>query len=477
MKLAPLAMKDLWLSTVNPLRGLTMPRVVCELEAGQRGDFAMLQWLYHFIEKRDATLRGAKRRIRSSILKLDWKVKIRGEIDKADEAKAKKQQQALTAEYRAIKNLKQASAFLALADFRGYSHLEKHFKNGQVVKLQPVPQWHWCRNGLYGEWMFQEDALRGGIAGVPIQPENFLVREVEDPIDEIALICFVRKSLSQKDFDAFIARYGIPFVFWVLSDAMAAALSSDPEKMNEWLSIMRGIGADGEGIIPGGTLETLEARAGSGEQNPFLQHLKYQDEQIVMAATSGKLTMLNEATGLGSGNAEAHSDAFDDIAIALAMEVSETFREQFDAPVLDRMFPGQEHLVYFELAAKDSEDVGQVVKNAAELKRAGYKMDTAELSEKTGYTLTETEDSKTQDGRLEEEEPEPESGKPGAEEEKAEGKNRQTKETPEMKAIRAAAAGLLGGFGDLAGNYLDGDAADLEALFAGAISEPTKDDE
>jgi len=157
--------------------------------------------------------------------------------------------------------------------------------------------------------------------------------------------------------------------------------------MAEWKQLMRGIGSDGEGILPGGTLETLQSE-GKGGDPVFVGYLKRQDEQIVMAATSGKLTMLSEATGLGSGNSEAHADTFDEIALALAMDVSEVFQEQFDGPFLDAIFPGEERLVYFELAAKDESDVGQTVKHASDLATAGYDIDTAELSEKTGYKIT-----------------------------------------------------------------------------------------
>jgi phage gp29-like protein len=388
MKLVATNLQDRMLSTHNPLRGLTMARVVGELENGQRGDYSNLQWLYHTIEKRDATLRGAKRRILSSLVKLDWDIKIRAGLGNGEQAAAKKQADYLKAAYKNLQGFRATLRHLALAEFRGFAHVEKHFAaGGEIVALQPVPQWHWCRDGVYGEWEFQANALSGGNRGVPIEPANFLIREVEDPINEIALIAFTRKGLSSKDFDSYIARYGIPFVFWILSDAMAEALASDSNKLDEWMAIMRGIGADGEGILPGGTLETLDSSAGGKDQNPFLQHLGYHDEQIVMAATSGKLTMLNGATGLGRGNADAHQKTFHQITLALAMEISEVFHEQFDIPVLARAFHDQKPLCYFELAAKDSKDVGKLVDNVKTLAAAGWEIDGAELSEKTGYTL------------------------------------------------------------------------------------------
>lgn len=497
MKLIATGLTDHMLSQHNPLRGLTMSRVVAELENGQRGDLSHLQWLYHFIEKRDATLRGAKRRILSSLMKLDWDIKVRADLSKTDEAAAAKQQAALKESYHRLKGFRAALKHQALAEFRGFSHIEKHFAaNGEVIALEPVPQWHWCKDGYYGEWQFQADALRGGVSGMPIKPENFIIREVEDPINEIALIAFTRKGLSAKDFDSFIARYGIPFVFWILSDAMAAALATDPSKLNEWMQIMRGIGADGEGILPGGTLETLDSSAGGKDQNPFLQHLGYQDEQIVMAATSGKLTMLNDATGLGSGNADAHQDTFDDIAQGLAKEISENFHEQFDVPELARLFPGQEPLVYFELAAKDSEDVGKLVDNVKKLDESGWEIEGAQLSEKTGYTLskkaaatssaqqtnpnnTETKpgDAPANDDAAAGEDPAAAAEAAAKPAEPAKQKNRAAAAAPhpEKEAMRKAAGDLLAGFGKIASDFLSGEGTELDALFADAVLTEEKD--
>lgn len=450
MKLLTHSLTDQMLSQHNPLRGLTMARVVSELEAGQRGEYSNLQWLYHFIEKRDATLRGAKRRIVSSLMKLDWDIKIQSNLADSLKAAAEKQQAGLKASYAKMRGMRAALHHFASSEFRGFCHIEKNYgASGEILELVPVPQWHWCRKGFYGDWLFQENALSGGITGEEIDTKNFLIREIEDPIDEIALIAFVRKSLSSKDFDSFIARYGIPFVFWILNDQMAASLANDPSKLNEWMGVMRGIGADGEGIIPGGTLETLEGGGGGKDQNPFLQHLSYQDEQIVMAATSGKLTMLNDATGLGSGNADAQSDTFDDSATALANEISELIHEQLDIAELARLFPGQEPLVYFSLAAKDVEDVTALVVNVKSLSDAGWEIDGAELSEKTGYKLA----AKNPESRTKISEKEIKSAEP-----KAVLKNRDTAVLTEDER-----------------RFLRGGVDDLAALLAAAVEEEVEE--
>ncbi|MEY4428707.1 MAG: hypothetical protein RLZZ182_1396, partial [Pseudomonadota bacterium] len=81
------------------------------------------------------------------------------------------------------------------------------------------------------------------------------------------------------------------------------------------------------------------------------------DTQLVIAGTGGKLTMLNEATGLGSGNADSHQSSFDDLAIEEASVISELFQRYFDAEVLERAHPGEPMLAYFKLKADDKQDL------------------------------------------------------------------------------------------------------------------------
>jgi len=65
-----------WRAQFNPLRGLTLPHLVALLELGERGDYARLQWLYRFVEKRNSTLRAVLQRRQSSLTRLDWDVRV-----------------------------------------------------------------------------------------------------------------------------------------------------------------------------------------------------------------------------------------------------------------------------------------------------------------------------------------------------------------------------------------------------------------
>lgn len=447
-----------WRSQYNPLRSLTFQRAVTLLEQGERGDYADLQWLYRFIEKRDPTLRGLKRLRLAALSKLDWDIKVVDTDDSAKQALAEKQAAALRAAYERIDNLKEAIAFLALAEFRGFSHLEKWYLGddpaGGVVHLEPVPQWHWNRNDLYSPWRYDPEALSGQGRGHEIVPQHFVIRQVDDPIDEIGLLCYLRKNLSQKDWDGFVETYGIPPLFVEMPE------NTPSGKEEEYQEMAEAVVSDMRGTLPkGAAVKTVEA--GARGVNPFRDHLTYQDEQLVLAGTSGKLTMLNGPTGLGSGQSEAHQDTFDELAQAEAAEISEILQEAIDAAVLAAVTPGEPALAYFELAAQDKTDVGQILDHAVKAKQAGFSLDAPELSEKTGYSLTPA--------------PAAPVGLPG----QPFALNRASPVTPDNQALREATrrrlaealAQKLKPLRDRLAAAADDDTADLAALLAEAKAE------
>jgi phage gp29-like protein len=378
-----------WRAQFNPLRGLTIAQLVTMLEAAERGNYARLQWLYRFVEKRNSTLRAVLQRRQASMTRLDWDIRLRDARPAGvavtpmnPRTLAARQAAVLREAYECIGNLREAVTFLALAEFRGYAHLERHFdRQGRTVRLEPVPQWFWARLGPDAPWQYNAEARPGlPMPGDPVlDPERFIYRENDSPIDEIAVIAHVRQSLSQKDWDGFVETYGLPPLFLELPPDIPA------EREAEYQAQAEAIIGDARGTVPHGTqIHTVDS--GARGQNPFAEHLQYQDQLIVLAATGGKLTALTES-GSGTLAGTAHQRAFDDITEAEAALISEIFQQQLDAPLLAKHFPGQPQLAYFELAATRSLDPADVISQALTLARAGYEIDPTELSEKTGYRL------------------------------------------------------------------------------------------
>jgi len=57
-----------WRDQYNPLRGLSLPKLVSLLGAGERGAYADLQWFYHYMERSDAMIHAVIQRRRAALL-------------------------------------------------------------------------------------------------------------------------------------------------------------------------------------------------------------------------------------------------------------------------------------------------------------------------------------------------------------------------------------------------------------------------
>ncbi len=71
-----------WRDDYNPLRGLSLPKLVAMLDAGERGQYADLQWFYHFMERSDPMIFSVLQRRRAALLAVDWDVRV---LDGGDE--------------------------------------------------------------------------------------------------------------------------------------------------------------------------------------------------------------------------------------------------------------------------------------------------------------------------------------------------------------------------------------------------------
>jgi phage gp29-like protein len=366
-----------WRDQYNPLRGLSLPKLISLLEAGERGAYADLQWFYHYMERSDAMIHAVIQRRRAALLACDWDIRVNAD-EWIDKGLAKEQAAFLREAYERIDNFRDAVSFMFSGFFRGYAHLEKHIApSGMVNRLEPVEQWFWVRDGLFGAWEYNQDAKSGVGRGESVDFQNFLIFE-SVPLNRMLAVLYLRKNLSQKDWDSFLEVYGIPSIFLV-------GPPNTPEtKEAEYHAVAQEIMSNGRGYLPHGS--DVKFVNGGGNKPPFLEHIDYIDRQITLAATGGLLTMLAES-GSGTLAGNAHSDTFLQIARSDAALLSGLFQEQFDTQLLREYFPDQPILAYFEFAPPAADEVSRVVKDAVELAKAGVRMDLRELSEKTGYAL------------------------------------------------------------------------------------------
>jgi len=379
-----------WSERYNPLRSLTVGRSISMLEQHQRGEFADPCWAYYFCECTDGDLFALCERRESALMELDWNispvsVKWRKSNSTFDQALADEQIACLGERYDAIDNLYEAIRHMSTASFRGFAHCEKYRDaSGEINHLEPVDQWNMVRDLLTGPWRYNPDAIACTYASLSpdldVNPDDFLIVESRRHIDRMGLIKFVRGNLSEKDWDAFVEIYGIP-------NGVVIGPPNVPQgKEGEYTTSAQNIAEGGSGYLPNGSLY-VPNNMPRGD-NPFRPRLDYLTEKLVLAGTGGLLTMLT-SPGSGTLAGSAHQEAFDQIARGEARKISAKFQKDVDAEVLDKNFPGKPHLARFAVAANDELDPDRIVEHALKLRQAGYKMSVAQLTEKTGYILSE----------------------------------------------------------------------------------------
>jgi hypothetical protein len=371
-------------------------------EQAERGAFPEIQLTLRKAEKRFPVLKGFIEKLLSCVEELDGRVRVLEQLPAGvTPALAGRQRRFLQSRYDLLKNFKASVAQIALAEIRGYAVLQKHRyqdggpNDGAVSELYWLEPWVWARDGYYGDFYYNEISRLGvglgscastfgepcRIGSKQLPREDFVLREVESPLYEIALIAFVNWLMGRKDYAAFVEIFGLAKGVVIMPPNIAIGKEQDYQTAAEKVS-------DGaSGALPAGA-DIKFPTAGVRGESPFEKYCEAQDKDFVMAATSGILAMLTEGGGgLNRGPHAEHGEAWDMIARMKGMRINEVLRKDFDAVELAAAFPGQPICVQFAMSVKEPEDVGQMLDNAVKLEGIGYQTDEAEISQRTGFKI------------------------------------------------------------------------------------------
>lgn len=369
----------------NPVRGLSAAKARALLEGYLRGEFTELMWAFGApmvgIESADPDYLALIQRRLSRLGEMDWDIRTAD-----DSAPAKRQAEELRRAYDKLDNLQEGITHLAMATFRGFAHVEVDLAHDRLV---PVMQWNVARDGVRGDWKYNPDAAITGFDSLPeeyrVDPEKghwWLIREVARPVGAYALMKYFYAHLGITDWAEFCDIFGIPGGFVVGPPNVP---QDEERQYAAWaVDALREMG----GYLPHGSeYQQHSAPAGGQPYGPFLEYLA---QRLVLAGTGGQLTMLT-AAGSGTLAGGAHQETFRELAAMEAKEISEIFQRQFDRRVLARsglVMPGERPLAWFEIAHQQESDVGEIIDHAAKLSAAGYRLDPAQIEEKTGYRLS-----------------------------------------------------------------------------------------
>lgn len=378
------------LSGYNPLRGLDLPGLISLIERGEEGYYRDLMWLYRIILRRNGTTRAIRRKLAGAIGRLDWNIKVPTNLQGQRKDLAERQQDGLRKVFDGIDNLRQAAIHLACADLFGFAHVEKIYaaqlgEQGDdpwaVRELRIVPQWHMRRRGLFQPWTYDAEARNNNV-GTPISAEHWMWREVDDPACEIFALAYLKMSTTDADWDQFCDTYAVPPIF------VEQPPNVPRGREEEYQQTAENIVSDGRGSLPNGAKVHTVTPGGAGE-SVFTERLRYYREEIVLAGTGGILTTLDGNTGIGKGPTESHDDTWLDIAADICGQVSDVFYRGLCQPWIERNFPGEERLAYFEYEKPQRDrDPSSVLLDAKTAKEAGLLIDAEDIAEKSGYKVT-----------------------------------------------------------------------------------------
>ena len=392
---------NFWRDNYNPLRGLTIARVMALFEQAERGAFAETQLTLRKAEKRFPVLKGFMEKLLSSIEGLEGKVRVKEQLPAGATAElAEGQRRFLQGRYDLLQNFKSSLAQIALADLRGYTVLQKHrfsagVNAGAVEELYWLEPWCWARDGFYGDFYYNENSQFGvglgscaailgedcRVGSEALPRTDFVLREAESPLYEIALIAFVSWLMGRRDYAGFVEIFGLPNAVVVLPPNIPPGREMEYQAVAE--KVARGV----SGALAAGSEVKFPGQGVRGE-SPYAAFCAAQEQDVVLAGTAGHLTMLALPTGIGKGASEEHDEAWRKIALAKAVRINDTLQRDFDAPELAAEFPGAPVCVFFALGIKDGEEVGELLDNVVKAEGVGLQVDAQEISERSGLKLT-----------------------------------------------------------------------------------------
>ena len=370
-----------WRDHYNPLRGLSMARIVSMEEAADRGDQADLQWFWHHMVQTDVTVAAAVHKRLSHIGALDWEIRT---VETADPYLAQEQAEILRYAYDRIENLTEAATKLAYGLFTGYTLLEK-IRTGYsklIRRLDYIEPWYWNHDRKTDRWLFNAEAQPGPLRGEMADPQRLVIHHPGDPLFKSIGRNFFAKQLALADWDLALENGANQSIFIVGPPGTTA------EKEEEYLHLAEGLTSNLRGYLPHGAdvkITDLAARS----KMPYFERIEYADRQIVMAATGGLLTMLAQS-GTGTLAGGAHNDTLIGLARADAKSISEVFQQQVDREILRAFFPGHPPTVYFQFdIPQPEESPSAFIQAVSGLSWSGYRVSKEQLQEKTGLQIEE----------------------------------------------------------------------------------------
>ena len=379
------------LLSMNPLRGLNSRDVEQILDFSNNGCISRLELIYRMLEKSNIDVATIIKRRQSALIGCDW------EIRKRDNASQNAENEALADEQVAMLNenfaraedsgtLIEAIQTLGTAIFRGIAVVEPIFSDDGLERFVSYEPWNFCIDPTTKDVYWNPkavDILDFQKRLKKVTGTKCIVSLEEAPVDGLVLPIYIRSDFGEEQWAKLIARRGLPNCYII-----APPLAN--EKINEFAIAAKKVADGGNGALPNGS-EVHTERTDPQNSQAFQMFLEHQQKQIILAGTGGILGSLAEATGLGSGVADAHQDTWKEIIKADAFKISNLINRKVGHILLDKYFPNKPKLAFFNIDTATPKTATEVLDCAVKANQAGFEIDAVQLSEMTGFKLTKSQ--------------------------------------------------------------------------------------
>lgn len=369
------------LDRVCPLDYMSVDTIRRCLQDCQLGAYAEQQWIWEQMEQYDPMLLTCLTKRDDALSKYSWSITVKPDLDDRDSLLAESQQRTINDLCNAIVNMDEAITALSQASRRHYKFLQP-YADSDGLHLLPVDNWLMCRDGYRGPWGYNPNAQFGRYRGeaLPVPLDDLILRLHPRPIDMPAQMLVLNRSTTLAQWDVFLERLGTPPAFFKLP----ADCSDELRQLYIQASVRMMSAATG---VIDNSADIVTVPVSQTSVDLFDRRYKVATEEIAMLTTAGKLTVMTES-GSGTLAGGAQADGFAAWAAGEASNIASVLTAQLVNRVLDEYHPGQPHLVNFTLSCIDKTTPDKEIANAAALRAAGYDIDDAELSERSGWQVT-----------------------------------------------------------------------------------------
>lgn len=377
---------QVWLERTNPLRGLSIREAMNIMDSARSGETQWLHWLFQEIESQNPILLTCVERRAAALAGFAWTIKERYS---ADRNLAEEQKDAANEFFSDIENLTEAVEHLALAFFRGFSHVQPIWESdGRVKEINLPDSWKFAHRE--GKWFFTD----GTMGGEAIDCEDARLCTIirRRSVDVPALAVHIRSAIGERDWGRFLERYALPKPQITMppnvtegdkATFVQAAQAAENGQSTVW---------------PNGTLIS-DFAGGARGIDPFNAFIEHQQKLIVLLATGGTLTSLAQAdTGSLAGGAQM--DVWREIVARDATIIAQAINRDVLRQFLELKFPGKPYCVDFAFDTERKLSAKEIFETAIAARNAGYIIDKVELESQTGYTLKKEEVSSPSPGML-----------------------------------------------------------------------------